>query len=101
MQDFRLSTAAESDLTDIWAYRADSGESSANELIARLVEHFTMLATFPGAGRNRPEIKKGIRSFAAERHVIFYRVVEQDIEIVRVLYGARDIKKIFSEDSAE
>lgn len=100
MQTFRLSTTAESDLTDIWTYRADSSEERADELIERLVKQFMMLATFPEAGRNRPEIKLGIRSFVVERHVIFYRVIEQGIEIVRVLYGTRDIEKIFSDDSS-
>ena len=98
MQNFRLSTAAESDLTDIWTYRAESGETRADELIERLVEQFTMLATFPKAGRSRPDIKKGLRSFAIEHHVIFYRLIDQGIEVVRVLYGTRDIEKIFSDD---
>lgn len=100
MQNFRLSTAAESDLTDIWTYIAESGEARADELIERLVEKFTMLATFPKAGRSRPEIKKGVRSFATERYVIFYRPIDQGIEIVRVLYGTRDIEKIFSDDAS-
>ena len=101
MQNFRLSTAAESDLTDIWTYRADSGEARADELIERLVEQFIMLATFPKAGRSRPEIKKGLRSFVAERHVIFYRSIDQGIEIVRVLYGTRDIENIFLGDDSD
>ena len=100
MQNFRLSTAAESDLTDIWIYRAESGEAGADELIEQLVKRFTMLATFPEAGRKRPEIKEGLRSFVAERHVIFYRPINQGIEVVRVLYGTRDIKQIFSDDAS-
>ena len=100
MQNFRLSPAAESDLTDIWTYRADSSEERADELIEQLVKQFMMLTTFPEAGRKRPELKKGIRSFVVERHVIFYRTINQGIEIVRVLYGTRDIDKIFSDDSS-
>lgn len=100
MQNFRLSTAAESDLTDIWTYRAESGEARADELIEQLVKRFTMLATFPEAGRNRPEIKEGLRSFVVDRHVIFYRPINQGIEVVRILYGTRDIKRIFLDDSS-
>ena len=101
MQNFRLSTAAESDLTDIWTYRAESSEERADELIEKLVKQFTMLATFPKSGRNRPEIENEIRSFVAERHVIFYRVIVTGVEIVRVLYGTRDIERIFSEDPSD
>lgn len=100
MQNFRLSPAAESDLTDIWTYRADSSEERADEFIEHLVKQFMMLTTFPEAGRKRPELKKGIRSFVAEHHVIFYRTINQGIEIVRVLDGTRDIDKIFSDDSS-
>ncbi|NJM99381.1 MAG: type II toxin-antitoxin system RelE/ParE family toxin [Phormidesmis sp. RL_2_1] len=98
MQNFRLSSAAELDLTNIWLHRAESSEARADELIEQLVKKFMMLATFPESGRNRPEIKRGVRSFVAERHVIFYRVIDGGVEIARVLYGARDIKRIFSED---
>jgi len=31
-----------------------------------------------------------------ENHLIFYRVTEESIEIVRVLHGARDIESILS-----
>ena len=101
MQNFRLSTAAESDLTDIWTYRAETSEARADELIEKLVKQFMMLVNFPEAGRSRPEIKMGLRSFVAERHVIFYRVIDEGIEIARVLYGTRDIDKIFSEESSK
>ena len=101
MQNFRLSTAAESDLTDIWTYRAETSEARADELIEKLVKQFMMLVSFPEAGRIRPEIKTGLRSFVVERHVIFYGVIDEGVEIVRVLYGTRDIEKIFSEDSSE
>jgi toxin ParE1/3/4 len=98
MQEFRLSTKAESDLTNIWAYRAESGEERADELIDRLVKQFIMLATFREAGRSRPELGKNIRSFAIEQHVVFYQIIDTGIEIVRVLHGSRDIKKVFDEN---
>ena len=97
MKSFRLSKAAEADLTDVWTYKAESGEAQADDLVERIVEQLMMLASFPEAGRKRPELQEGIRSFAVERHVIFYRVNEKDVEVVRILYGTRDITGIFSE----
>ena len=94
MSEFRLSALAESDLTDIWNYRADSGEEQADALIDRFVEQFVMLTTFKEAGRQRPDIRAGLRSFAMEGYVIFYRVVKDDIEIIRVLHGSRDIETL-------
>lgn len=33
-----------------------------------------------------------------ENHLIFYRVTEEAIEVIRVLHGARDIEAILSEE---
>ncbi len=33
-----------------------------------------------------------------ENHLIFYRVTEEAIEVIRVLHGARDIEGILSEE---
>jgi len=40
---------------------------------------------------------KGLRGFPVEKYLIFYRLVKEDIVIVRVLHGSRNIEKIFSE----
>ena len=103
MKEFRLSALAESDLTDIWVYRANSGEEHADALIEKLVEQFVLLATFQEIGRIRPELGKELRSFAIERYVVFYRVIDSGIEIARVLHGSRDIAQVFSQttDPAE
>ena len=33
-----------------------------------------------------------------ENHLIFYRVTDESIEVIRVLHGARDIESILSEE---
>ncbi|NDJ24795.1 type II toxin-antitoxin system RelE/ParE family toxin [Nostoc sp. B(2019)] len=43
----------------------------------------------------REDIAPQIRSFPVEKYVIFYRLIEGGIEVVRVIYGARDIQDIF------
>jgi toxin ParE1/3/4 len=48
-------------------------------------------------GRSRNELRPGFRSLAASPHVVFYRVVDDVLEIVRVLDGRQDIEEIFTE----
>jgi toxin ParE1/3/4 len=57
-----------------------------------------MLAGAPAMGRARPELGDRVRSFVADRYVIFYRPLEQaaGIEVIRVLHGARDFDAAFS-----
>lgn len=45
-------------------------------------------------GRARQEIQEeGIRSFAAESHVIFYIALLDGMELVRVIHGSQDLEK--------
>ena len=46
----------------------------------------------PHIGRERPEIKSGYRSLAEGKHVIFYRVGDGGIDILRILHGRMDIE---------
>jgi toxin ParE1/3/4 len=59
-----------------------------------------MLAGAPAMGRNRPELGTHIRSFVADRHVLFYRPLRRPagVEVVRVLHGARDVDAVFAGD---
>lgn len=94
------SADAEGDLFDIWDYL--SQEVSPNVADNRLRDiHRTIanLADYPRLGRERSEIRAGLRSLANPPHVIFYRVAAEQIEILRVLHGHRDLVRVFSEDS--
>jgi toxin ParE1/3/4 len=49
----------------------------------------------PQLGRRREELSPRLRSFPVGRYVIFYRPLENGIEIARVLHGARDFPPLF------
>jgi toxin ParE1/3/4 len=38
-----------------------------------------------------------LRSFTVKNYVIFYQPTADGIEVLRVLYGARDIHRVFDE----
>jgi len=50
-----------------------------------------LLATQPLMGRVRDELLVGLRSFPFGRYVIFYMVVEDGVDVVRVLHSRRDL----------
>jgi len=56
---------------------------------------------FPLLGRAREELAPGLRSVAIERYVLFYRVSETAVTIVRILHGARDINRIMKGNGAD
>ena len=63
-----------------------------------IVDRFNLLAEQPGMGRVRPEFGPGVRSFAVENYVIYYRQ-EGEILIARILHGRRDQITAWSESS--
>jgi toxin ParE1/3/4 len=94
---YRLSALAERDLEEIWSYVAeDASPATADRLIDAIIDRFELLAEQPRMGRLRPEFGPGVRSFAVENHVIYYRY-DGEVLIARVLHGRRDQAAAWSE----
>jgi len=95
MNQYRVSASARVDLEEIWSYIAQDNPDAADKFIRALVSRFPKLAAMPELGRQRDELTTRLRSFPVGRHVIFYRPMENGVEIVRVLHGARDLPPLF------
>jgi len=94
----RLAPKAEDDLDDIWYYTANASQSVeiADRLIDSITERFLLLANFPHLGRRRDDdLRLGLRSFPVGEFVILYRVEAEDVRILRVLRGSRDLERLF------
>jgi toxin ParE1/3/4 len=91
------SPEAEQDLLAIWNYVArEASPDVADEQLRSLDRACEALAQWPHSGRARDELLRNVRSIAVEAYVVFYRVGNSAIEIVRVLHGRRDVDAIFS-----
>lgn len=85
----------------IWDhYVGVSGTHTAEKILLNLADVIALIEDRPFAGRARNEIRPGLRSFAATPHVVFYRVVDDTPEIVRVLDGRQDIEEQFADPSS-
>lgn len=94
MPRYTLSREAENDIEEIFDFgEYKFGHEQAIKYLIGLQEHFELLAKNPKIGKQRSEIKKGLFSLPYVSHIIFYRVLEKNIKIVRVLYGGRDLIK--------
>ena len=91
-----LSEIADKDLEDIFDYTFDEfGYDQAEKDLLEIEEIFQNLIANPQIGKKRDEIKQGLYSFPKDNHIIFYRILDNHIRIVRVLHGSRDISKYF------
>lgn len=91
-----LSEIADEDLEDIFDYTLNEfGFEQAEKYLLEIEELFQNLILNPYLGKIRNEIKKGLYSYPKDNHVIFYRILDNHIRIVRVLHGSRDFPKYF------
>ncbi len=49
-------------------------------------------------GKKADNLEPGLRSFPLEDYVIFYRPLNNKIEIVRIVSGYRDLEVLFSSE---
>lgn len=106
MNNLHLSPQAEKDLYEIKAYiekdlenpqAALSTIAKITKTIRRLREH-TLIGTSLSAIAN---IDNDYRYLVSGNFIVFYRVVDKDIFIDRVLYGRRDYLRILFADETE
>jgi toxin ParE1/3/4 len=91
------SSDAIADLNGIWDYYARAaGSNTAGNILREIGKIVALIEDHPFAGRSRDEVRSGLRSIAASPHVVFYWVVNERPEIVRVLDGRQDIDEIFA-----
>jgi len=94
----RLAPRAETDLDEIWCYVAKGSGSIeiANRLIDSITDRFFLPASFPHLGRSRSEdFGVGCRSLAVGEYVIVYCLEVEEVLVLRVAHGRRDIEALF------
>jgi toxin ParE1/3/4 len=90
------------DRDKVWDYYVSvAGTHTAEKILREIAEVIALLEEHPFAGRARNELRPGLRSFAVPPHVIFYRVVNDTPQIVRLLDGRQDIEEKFAAQDRE
>lgn len=96
MPNYSLSREARADIDEILIFIAADNIDAAISFNDRLDDVFLMLGDNPKAGRERPELNEGLRSFPLGNYLIFYRIWAGKITIARVLHSARDLDELLN-----
>ena len=91
----RLTERAEADLEEIWLHVANHSSDAADRIVDSILKQSRAHVSFPSMGQRRDELQPALRSFVVGSYVVYYRVAEPTIEVIRVLHGARDVKPLF------
>ncbi|QDC07770.1 type II toxin-antitoxin system RelE/ParE family toxin [Oceanicola sp. D3] len=88
MAEWRLTAGSRADLRDIWAYSYDQwGEARASSYLSELEERFERLARLPF--RDWGDIRPGLRSSRAERHVVFWQFDAEGVPAIAAILHER------------
>ena len=95
---FRLTEPAIQDIEQIADYIASqSGLDKADRFLSKLEAKLAKIAQFPNLGRQRDEILPCLRSLPMDNYLILYMPIGQDVEILRVVSGYRDLSALFTD----
>ena len=66
-----------------------------NIYLANIESRLMWLAENPQLGKPRDEVREGLRSFPEGRHVIFYRIGTDTIEVVGIPHQRQELNRHF------
>ncbi len=89
-----LSPRARSDLDEIWDYTAERwGLDQAERYIRAIQSAVESLAKDPTLGRGCDDIRPGYRKYPVGSHILFYRLTDEGLDVVRILHRRMDVER--------
>jgi toxin ParE1/3/4 len=99
MAKYKLTNKAVADLSKIWKYTFEVwSEKQADKYYDGLISNCEEIAENPDFGKNYEGISKQLLGIKSNRHIIFYRTLNENyVEITRILHERMDLKKRITE----
>lgn len=99
MAEYKLTNKAVEDLSKIWDYTFEIwSEQQADKYYSELISICQEVAENPNLGKTYEEISKQLLGIKANRHIIFYRTLnEKYVEITRILHERMDLRRRITE----
>lgn len=91
MISFRLTPAAQRDLSSIWDYtdeRWDAGQ--AEKYVGEIRAATERIAEDPARGRSCDDVREGYRRYSIGSHLLFYVVRADGVDVIRILHQRMD-----------
>lgn len=91
MRKLTRTATAEQDIDDILDYLDRHSPPAADRFAADLDARCQLLTTQPNTGRARDNLVPGMRSVVVGNYLVFFLATDDDLFVVRVLHGARNV----------
>jgi toxin ParE1/3/4 len=85
------------DLDEISTYFSDRNVESGDRLLRVFDEKCRKLMQFPMIGRSYGDLRPELRGVPLEGYIIFYRVTEAELTVLRVVSGRQNLADLFGD----
>jgi toxin ParE1/3/4 len=99
MSRYVINVLASQDLNEIADYFAGNSIEAGEQFFQAFNRKCQQLVAFPNSGKSYESILPGLRGLSFERYIIFSRILENGIEILRVVSGRRDFPSLVEESN--
>lgn len=90
---YKISISAGLDLEEIWFFTARSWSvEQADRYYSLLLEEIVYISKHSSAGKPVDHIREGYRVTKVKSHLIFYKINEGVVEVIRILHERMDIE---------
>ncbi|MGO1591508.1 MAG: type II toxin-antitoxin system RelE/ParE family toxin [Ancrocorticia sp.] len=91
MSAYRLTPAAQHDLSSIWDFTKDHwSERQAETYVNEIRNAIERIAVDPSRGPACDEIRTGYRRYAIGSHLLFFVETNEGVDIIRILHQRMD-----------
>ncbi|UWZ83820.1 type II toxin-antitoxin system RelE/ParE family toxin [Occallatibacter riparius] len=93
MNEYSLTESAKAEIREIWEYIAHDDEDAADHWVIRIIEALDLLARNPRIGHSRRDLtSRPFLFWPVGKYLIVYRPVGEDIEVIAITEGSRDVR---------
>lgn len=95
MPRIERTTRAETDAIEIWVYIAKDSDDAADDIMDQIDSRLQSLAAMPLSAEAVSHIAANVRRSTVGSYVIYYRPIEEGVQVLRILHGARQPENLF------
>ena len=101
MARYLINVLASQDLNEIADYFAANNVKAGEKFFQDFNRKCNQLVSFPNSGKSYEEIYPQLKGIPLAGYIVFYRILDDGIEILRVISGCRNLPSIFTESDSD
>lgn len=90
---YLLTNEAHSDLEAIWTYTVENWSiEQADRYFNLIIDEINYICTNTASGKSMDHVREGYRASKVKSHLIFYKALSDQVEIIRILHERMDVE---------